>query len=218
MRKKPDRNGRRSAYHIPSHESIDDYVSDPLNEAGLSVFRRLGSCGLDGCMGAFNEYTNGVSKITRSESGQHGMALTIVGLIEVRTKNFDGLVSSQSAINEIYDSIPSLRKSQNIRISRVAMLGHSSAKLRAFGVSIHPDDRELIRDERDQVIEILNDYAQLPLTREDWSFNDVPHISIGRVSMTSISEDQRRVLITRMNEALPEQIQLDRATLYNPAK
>jgi len=218
MSKKPSRNNRRGTQHTSSRERIDDFVKDPLNSIGVSVFRKLGGCSLDRCGEAFNEYTNGVSKITRGEADQYGMALNIVSLLEVRLKSFVSSASTQSVINEIYDSIPSLRKPQTIGIEGIRMFGSSRAKMRSFGVAIHLDERHRIHDERDQVIEILNEHAQTPLTREDWPLNDVPHISIGKILMSSISDRQRKVLISHMNETLPEQVHLDRATLHNPAK
>lgn len=218
MSKKSSRSGRRRAYLGDRHEKPVDSVNKSLNDIGLSVFRSLGDRSLDECCDVFKDSTRTATTQSRGETNQYGMALSLVSLIEVRARNFDGSISTQEVIDELYDSIPSLRKPMTIGVGRVGMFGGRNSLLRSFGVAIHDDERHRITDQRDAIIEVLNEYSDPPLTRENWSLNDVPHISIGRVSMSSISEFQRRAIIGSMNEALPLAIHLDRATLHNPAK
>ena len=224
MRKNNSRRGgrsygaRRNGHHEYRQEVHGSEVLDSLNQVGLSVFRSLGGACLDECTRVFNEYTSNASTINRGEQDQYGKALNIVSLIEVRSRDFDGAISTQSVIDEIYDCIPSLRKPLKIGIGKVGIFGGKSSKLRPFGVAIHEDERQTVRDERDAVIEILNEYSMNQLTREDWPQNDVPHITVGKVSMGSISNHQRGILLAKMNDTLPEVIYLDRATLHNPGK
>ncbi len=224
MRKNNSRRGgrsygaRRNGHHEYRQEVHGSEVLDSLNQVGLSVFRSLGGVCLDDCTRVFNEFTGDVSTIKRGEHDQYGKALNLVSLIEVKSRDFDSSISTQSVIDEIYHSIPSLRKPLRIGIQKVGIFGGKSSKLRPFGVAIHEDERQIVRDERDAVIEILNEYSMNQLTREDWPLNDVPHISIGRVSMSSITEQQRRDMIRNMNEVLPQEVYLDRATLHNPTK
>jgi hypothetical protein len=221
MRKNNNRRGGRShrnGHHEYRHEVHDADVQDSLNQVGLSVFRSLGGISLDECTRVFNEHTCSASTLKRGEHGQHGKALNLVSLIEVKARDFDGAISTQEVIDEIYDTIPSLRKPLKIGIQKVGIFGGKDSKLRPFGVAIHEDERHKVRDERDAIIDILNEYSMGQLTREDWSLNNVPHISVGRVSMASITEQQHRDMIRGMNEVLPEAVLLDRATLYNPSK
>lgn len=224
MRKKQSRrSGRSYGTHRNGHyEYRQDVhgseIQHPLNQVGLSVFRSLGGLSLDECTKVFSDYTNNASTIKRGELDQHGKALNLVSLVEVRHREFDPTVSTQEVIDEIYDNIVSLRKPLKIGVQKIGIFGSRSSIIRSFGVAIHEDDRQIIRDERDDIIAIMNDHAKSQLTRDDWSQNDIPHISIGRVSMASISEHQQRILIAKMNEALPDVVDLDRATLHNPGK
>ena len=213
------RQSRRSTKRVRHFEREESVVTHSLDKVGLSVFRSVGDVSLDGCCEVFANFTIEASAMRRGEADQHGLALNLVSLAEVRLRSFERDVDTQDVINEIYNDVLSLRRPLSIGLQKVGLFGSRDSKLRSVGVAIHEDERSRVYEERDAIIEILNGHATTPLTREDWWTNDIPHISLGKIVMDGMPDHQRRVMLGSMNDAVPqENITLERATLHNPSR
>lgn len=198
---------------------IESKIHDaPLNEVGLSVFRRINTGELDDCSRVFSEYTNNLLTIERNTGQEYGLAINLMGLYETKLKKFIGSISVQEALDEIYDSVPTLKKPLTLKLNRVALFGKEKHVIRSVGAVIHKDDRGQLKEERNNIIKVLSDYTSQPLTRNDWDYNNLPHISVGRIHTSGLLPGQQRVLFNRMNETLPDVVHIDRATLHNPSR
>lgn len=208
--------------HYDRHETSDydefAKVSAPpkLYKSGMAVFRPVGGNELADCKERFLDLSTDFSRLVRGEPGQYGLAVSLVSLAEVRSKRFKHNCDTQEVIDEIYYELPSLRRRVNVQLGRVGIFGAKNTKLRPFSVAIHEDSRQQIKDERDGIIEILNEYTEGALTRNDWSYNDIPHISLGKIAMDGEIESQHKKLIGSVNEVIPETVNLNRATLHKP--
>lgn len=191
-------------------------TSPKLYRSGMSVFRSISGSEFEDSKNMFINQSSNFLRLVRGEPGQHGLALNLVSLAEVRNKRFKHNCDTQEVIDEIYYELPSLRRRVNLQLGGVGIFGSKNAKLRSVSVAIHEDSRQQIKDERDGIIEILNEYTEGALTRNDWSYNDIPHISLGKIAMDGEIESQHKKLIGSVNEVIPETVNLNRATLHKP--
>lgn len=209
--------GRKTSNsHISYH---DAYGNGPkLYKTGLAVFRPIDDYELEGCKEIFSKQSSQLSKSVRGEFGQHGLALNLVSLVEVKNQRFKHNIGTQDVIDEIYSDVSSLRRPMNVQLGSVGLFGAKSSRLRSISIAVHENSRQQLKDERNDIIEVLNQYAEGSLSRCDWGDNDVPHISLGKIAMHGEIEEQHRRLIGFINEVIPEEVKLDRAILYNPTR
>ena len=189
-----------------------------LDDSGLSIFRAVGGNELDICKDEFLKQTSKFSRMVRGEIGQYGLSLTLVSLVEVKRQQFKQDIETQEVIDEIYDEVPSLRRHLKVRLGRVGVFGYKNAKQRSISVSVHKDSRQQINDERNTILEILNQHTEGTTTRDDWFKNEIPHISLGKLLIDGEINHQHQELLRSMTEVVPEELKLDRATFYNPSK
>ena len=189
-----------------------------LGDSGLSIFRTVGGSELDICKNEFLKQTSNFSRMVRGEIGQHGLSLTLVSLTEVKRQQFKQDIETQEVIDEIYNEVPSLRRHIKVQLGRVGIFGYKNAKQRSVSVSVHEDSRQQVKDERDSILEILDQYTEGITTRDDWFKNEIPHISLGKLLIDGEINYQHRELLKSMTEVVPEELKLDRATFYNPSK
>lgn len=209
------RHGRNKYLRHMGVESFKE-VEYAIGDIGLSVFRTPvdGSDFYD-MHNAFNSGGDTITMISRGDKGTKPMALSQVMKQEVRSnKSAFTKIKAQDASNQIYESIPSLRRQITVGLGKIGIFGSRYSSFLIVGVALHEDEWGAINSERQEIITALEDLAFPPDNFEfNWVNRRIPHVSLGKIESRGIDEF-RNSYLTKIQDNMPDQLTLQRATIH----
>jgi hypothetical protein len=185
-----------------------------VRDNGFSVFRPAKTPDLDDVFDIASQELGDLVVRHRRTTGEKPMALSMLELEESKRQSALGGLATRQAIDLIYDEVRSLRKPFTATPADIRLIGRINSRALSFAIIFNEKTNDFINTERQQIHEVLESTAVLPLDFE-WNEYYTPHLSLGHVLRN------RRHEITASNynaitESFPETIRLERGQFYDP--
>ncbi len=190
-------------------------TSASLGQLGLSVFRNLESGPFDPVFQALEEELGEVIIRIRGRGMEKPPGVSLLEISEVKRQRMLGQISIKSAINELYESIGSLRQEVTATPSRIQFLGRGGHKSRVLVAMFDESTANQLTDERMQILEVLEGLAEAPY-EFSWLEKKRLCISLARMSASQVEKATPEARY-KIEQSLPPTLALHRATLYNPS-
>lgn len=212
-RQRPKRSGKDKFTHSGSGEGRQARVGD----YGLSVYREVrDQPSFDRVLKVFDQATTNLGRRLRGESLDHKPALYLLEISEVkRNRSLIGHIALREAIDDIYESVPSLRRPLALGVGGVCMVGTCKDPLRTIGLSFDEATNTAVREERAGILNVLEEYGLGDGAEYRWIQQQTPHIALGRVS-TDAPPSMFRDIVGKVGSVAPPTLGLERAVIHNP--
>ncbi|MBI2008987.1 hypothetical protein HYS84_01075 [Candidatus Saccharibacteria bacterium] len=188
---------------------------DQLGWVGLSVFRSFEPGQLDPVFKTLEEELGGIVIRVRGQGMEKPPGVSLLEIDEVRRQRTLGRVSVKDALNELYHSVETLRQEIEAIPSRIQFLGSSKVKNKVLVAMFEEETESQLAAERTQILEVLEGMAETPDVF-NWKVHKRPCISLARMTASQVEKATAEVRYN-IAQALPQTVDLHRATLYNPA-
>ena len=187
-----------------------------LGEKGISVFREVNPDGpIAEPMRVFEKLTRDRVRRVRGMYIDSSTALNQLTLREVIRNSELGRVAATEAVDAVYAGVPSLRRNLVVKLGTVGIFATPGNPMVYFGIAVDQRHFGELNQERADIINTIE--ALAPENREDntWLGRKIPHVTLGMIE----PDDDRFVgqLKAAVRGVLPNEIQLRKATIYNPA-
>lgn len=186
-----------------------------LGDVGLSVFRSFESSQFDSVFHTLEEVLGDAVIRIRGQGMERPPVVSLLEINEVKRQKALGRLPVRETINEVYESIGSLRHGIAAIPSRVQLLGRSGSKSKVLVTMFEEETERQLAGERTQILETLEGLAVTPY-EFNWLHQKRPHISLARMSASQIEKATAEVRY-KIQQSLPPTVALHRATLYNPS-
>ena len=155
-------------------------------------------------------------------NGDRRFGLTQIEHNETRSLSVPSDVATEDILNDIYDSVPTIRKPITVNVQGTRILSNRHNRFKILSIGFDEASNQAILAERQSIQTIIDQYTQdtydeeLPTTR--WKQNPKPHVSLAKFPAKSFNDRKIQAIGRAVNEALPETLRLERASLINPSK
>jgi hypothetical protein len=182
----------------------------------MAVFRQVHPNQLNDAFEATRLVLAGLMKSIRGEF-DHESSVSLLELKEATKQRPLGKVAVRDAMDSVYDEVGSLRRGITVRPSGIAFMSRKKHHERSLAVTLAQDDTDFLMEERQNIIQSLEELAARPLVHNfNWLRDKVPHISLGKIALGKadlITEEMVRPIL----EALPSEVRIGKGVLYSPA-
>jgi len=185
-----------------------------ISVTGLSVFRGVRPEPLYETMRAIDSNQLVYSSRSRQEQKPHAVSLIEKKEIDLNISYLGGLVTD-SLFNEMFNSIPSLRKKLELSIARLSILGHRESPIRPICLVFDENTNERLTEEREQIITII----EANVDDASYQFgtryrHKIPHLSLCSIPIYEKVDQQNR-LLAELEASLPKTLVTQPATFYS---
>jgi len=187
-----------------------------IGEKGLSIHRKIDPRQLDSVMNAFRQFrVDLTTSTTRGEGTQYHSALSQLEVNETKRQTPLHDISLETARDTVYDSVRSIRRPMtSVRIGRAILIGRKNP-LVSVALAFHPEDAEMMHQERADIIDSLEALSDDIYTSEDftWSNRGIPHVSVGKIPR-STPQPHIDQMLSAIEQAAPITLRIDRASIH----
>ena len=187
-----------------------------LGDFGLSVFRSFESSQFDPVFHTLEEVLGDAVIRIRGRGMEKPPMVSLLEINEVKRQRALGRLPVREVINEVYESIGSLRHEIAAIPSRVQLLGRSGSKGKVLVAVFEDETERQLAGERIQILETLEGLAEAPY-EFNWLQHKRPHISLARITASQVEKATAEVRY-KIQQSLPPTVALHRATLHNPSR
>jgi len=186
-----------------------------IRETGLSIFRPVNPDQLY-CISSIIDSKPYIT-VARNRDSEKGHAISMLELVETR-RNYEeiGSLITSEVIKQIYDQVPSLRRTVQVTASRLTILGNFKDAQKPVCIVFDDDSANKLAQERGNIFTILEENTATEGYQLKTSYREkIPHISICRIP-TDYDLQARNTLLRVLESNLPESINVKPATFYMP--
>lgn len=189
-----------------------------MGDWGVSVYRNVTNLGALGALAStFSEQTEKfLSHGAEDRRVDSGLSLLEINEV-MKHSALIGRVPLRQVIDDIYESVSSLRKPIRAVVGKLCIVGFRNNPLHVIGLSFDDETRERLQAERADILAVLESFVPGEVEPIDWMRKDVPHVTIGRVTK-AIPPGGLRNILTALEGVVPNYLNLGRAVINNPTR